>query len=72
MTRENYSTHTYDDRKPPTGKYAAWIAPAGPSDPATEHAALLTITERGHLDLIPMLGLDTHTCQRCDNRRNAT
>lgn len=70
MTKQTFSTHTYADPKPPTGAYARWIAPNTPTDAFTEHRALINLIEAGALDLIPMLGLDTHTCERCDNRRN--
>ena len=63
----------YVEDKPQTGfdfTPKGTVAPVK-TNPQAEHAALLTLVERGHLNLAPMLGLDTHTCNRCDDRRNA-
>lgn len=70
----SFPMHYVDDPKPQTGfdySNKGTVAPVKPHPP-TEHAALLTLIERGHTDLIPMLGLDAHTCARCNDRRDAT
>lgn len=64
----------YIEDKPVTGYdyVSKGTIPKVAPDPRAEHSALLTLIERGHLDLIPMLGLDGHTCTDRCNRRNAT